>query len=302
MSADYNSQTERLLAIIEGTRAGTWEWNVQTGENIINARWAEIVGYTLDELVPPNSIDHWRRLVHPEDLRLSDVCFHQYFAGEVVHYDCIIRMRHKAGHWVYIYDRGKTVTFTSGGEPEWVAGTHIDISHSQKAEQFLAKVSKTIPGVIYTFRISPAGQFSFPYVSEKSLSLIGVPAERIQQDAKQIFDLVHPTDSPGLIQSIEDAMLQVAEWSYEFRIKVNEKYLWLQSSAVPELEPDSSVLWYGMVTDIDKQKQLEQRLVALSSTDVLTGLYNRHYLIEKLQEQLDTQQRYKTPISIVLYC
>jgi len=300
MTADYNAQTERLLAIIEGTRAGTWEWNVQTGENIINARWADIVGYTLEELVPANSIEHWRQLVHPEDLKLSDACFEKYFAGEVAHYDCIIRMRHKKGHWVHVHDSGKTVTWTEDGAPEWVAGTHIDITHSQKAEQFLAKLAKTIPGIIYTFNVNSAGEFSFPFVSEKSLSFVGVSADAIQQDANHIFDLVHPTDNPGLMQSIGQAVTQMTEWSYEFRLKVNGQYKWFQGSSVPEREADGSVMWYGMVTDIDRQKQLEQRLMALSSTDELTGLYNRRYLIEKLQEQLDTQQRYKTPISVVL--
>lgn len=300
MSADYNSRTERLLAIIEGTCAGTWEWNVQTGENIINARWAEIVGYALEEFVPANSIDHWRHLVHPEDLKLSDVCFAKYFAGELSHYECVIRMRHKKGHWVTVHDRGKTVTFSKDGAPEWVAGTHIDISESHKAEQFLGKLAKTIPGLIYTFKLNESGEVCFPFVSEKSLSLTGLPAEVIQQDASQAFDLVHPSDSPGLMQSIGQAVTQESEWFYEFRLKVRGKYVWFQGSAVPEREADGSLLWYGMVTDIDRQKQLEKRLMALSSTDELTGLYNRRYLIEKLQEQLDTQQRYKTPISVVL--
>ncbi|MBC7204657.1 MAG: PhnD/SsuA/transferrin family substrate-binding protein, partial [Pusillimonas sp.] len=46
-----NSQ-RRLEAIIEGTQAGTWEWNVQTGELHLNERWAQIVGYRLAELEP----------------------------------------------------------------------------------------------------------------------------------------------------------------------------------------------------------------------------------------------------------
>ncbi len=43
-------QQWRMESIIEGTHAGTWEWNIQTGETNFNERWAEIVGFTLDEL------------------------------------------------------------------------------------------------------------------------------------------------------------------------------------------------------------------------------------------------------------
>ena len=43
-------EKQHLADVIWGTNVGTWEWNVQTGEVVINERWAEIVGYRLDEL------------------------------------------------------------------------------------------------------------------------------------------------------------------------------------------------------------------------------------------------------------
>lgn len=42
----------RLANIIESSRLGTWEWNVQTGETVFNERWAGIIGYSLQELAP----------------------------------------------------------------------------------------------------------------------------------------------------------------------------------------------------------------------------------------------------------
>mgnify|MGYP003603308410 FL=1 len=52
LEAKLKTQEENLQSILQGTRAGTWEWNVQSGETVFNERWAEIVGYTLDELQP----------------------------------------------------------------------------------------------------------------------------------------------------------------------------------------------------------------------------------------------------------
>ena len=43
---------ERLSLAVEGTNLGLWDWMVQTGETVFNERWAEIVGYTLEELAP----------------------------------------------------------------------------------------------------------------------------------------------------------------------------------------------------------------------------------------------------------
>ncbi len=76
---------------------------------------------------------------------------------------------------------------------------------------------------------------------------------------------------------------------------------WLQGNAIPECAADGTVAWYGMINDIDRLKQLEMRLRELSSTDELTGLYNRRQLIAHLQSSLDQLQRHHSqPVSVVL--
>ena len=52
MTQHLQEERTRLAGIIEGTGAGTWEWNVQTGETRFNERWAEMLGYRLDEIAP----------------------------------------------------------------------------------------------------------------------------------------------------------------------------------------------------------------------------------------------------------
>ncbi|HEU4620961.1 MAG TPA: CHASE domain-containing protein, partial [Burkholderiaceae bacterium] len=69
-SRELAAEREQLANILRGTNAGTWDWNVQTGEVRFNERWADIVGYTLAELAPL-SIRTWTSLAHPDDLRRS---------------------------------------------------------------------------------------------------------------------------------------------------------------------------------------------------------------------------------------
>lgn len=40
----------RLSLILQATNAGTWEWNIKTGEKKYNKRWAEFIGYSLEEI------------------------------------------------------------------------------------------------------------------------------------------------------------------------------------------------------------------------------------------------------------
>lgn len=127
---------QRLANIIWGTDVGTWEWNVQTGEVRINERWADIIGYTLDELAPVD-ITTWDRVVHPDDLKLFEAQVNRHFAGETRFYECEARMRHKDGRWVWVLDRGRILTRTESGLPEWMAGTHLEITARKQAEQAL---------------------------------------------------------------------------------------------------------------------------------------------------------------------
>ena len=120
-------QSQRMSNILWGTGVGTWEWNVQTGETRFNERWAELIGYTLDELAPV-SIATWMKYADPDDLAASAAALEKHFAGETDHYECESRMRHKDGHWVWVLDRGKLISRTHDGLPEWMAGTHSDIT------------------------------------------------------------------------------------------------------------------------------------------------------------------------------
>ncbi|MEE4363303.1 MAG: PAS domain S-box protein, partial [Desulfotignum sp.] len=117
-----------------GTNIGTWEWNVQTGKTVFNDRWAQIIGYDLEELEPV-TIRTWEAHAHPEDFKKSGELLKQHFAGELPYYDCECRMRHKDGHWVEVHDRGKVITWASDGTPLMMFGTHQDITQRKQAEQ-----------------------------------------------------------------------------------------------------------------------------------------------------------------------
>ena len=127
------SQRDRFEYILEGMNVGTWEWNVQTGETIFNERWADIIGYTL-EAISPTTIDTWITYSHPEDLQHSNDALQAHFKGETDYYNIECRMKHKDGHWIWVLDRGKVVSWTNDGQPLWMYGSHQDITLQKNRE------------------------------------------------------------------------------------------------------------------------------------------------------------------------
>ena len=143
----------RSQNILEGTEAGTWDWNLQSSKLIINERWAEIIGYTLKEL-EPISISTWENSVHSDDLPKARALVEQHLSGCLDYYDIEFRQRHKNGEWKWINARGKISEWTEDGKPLRMSGTHLDISTRKQAEaandtalQLLQNVFKAASGV-----------------------------------------------------------------------------------------------------------------------------------------------------------
>jgi|GEM_PF-2775568 len=127
------TERERLINVIKGTNAGTWEWDIISGAAVFNERWAEIIGYTLTE-ISPVSIKTWENLIHPDDLEPTRMQLARHFAGELAFYECRFRMLHKTGHWVWILDHGRVTKWHADGRPLKMFGIHLDINEMKEAE------------------------------------------------------------------------------------------------------------------------------------------------------------------------
>ncbi|MFZ4855986.1 MAG: hypothetical protein ACOYL3_06270 [Desulfuromonadaceae bacterium] len=66
LNLELKEEHQRLTSILDGTRAGTWEWNIQTGEVIFNEPWAAIIGYGRKRMngsaLPDNCTIRWASL------------------------------------------------------------------------------------------------------------------------------------------------------------------------------------------------------------------------------------------------
>ncbi|MBF0265814.1 MAG: response regulator [Gammaproteobacteria bacterium] len=146
---------ERDIAnsILDTTHLGTWEWNVQTGETIFSPRWAQIIGYKLDEIAPI-SFDTFRKLIHPNDLPILKQFLDAHLRGDKNHIEHEIRMLHKNGHWIWVLTRGEVISWTDDKKPLWMYGTHLDISNRKRSEDIIHKNSAFLESILELNNVS----------------------------------------------------------------------------------------------------------------------------------------------------
>lgn len=138
---------ERWNFALEGSDAGVWDRNVQTGEVVYSRRYREIYGYGDDQLdahrqVCPvgegQPVSHWESFeerVHPDDLPLVKADREAYLTGRTQTYSNERRMLCQDGSWKWILSRGMVVSRDAQGNPLRMIGTHTDISERKALQE-----------------------------------------------------------------------------------------------------------------------------------------------------------------------
>jgi diguanylate cyclase (GGDEF)-like protein/PAS domain S-box-containing protein len=215
-----SDERQYLASVIESTGVGTWEWHVPSGAMRINERWAAILGYELDELEPV-SIDTWKRLMRREDQGRAKAALERHFAGETPQYRAEFRMRHKAGHWVWVLGVGRVLSRAADGAPEWAFGTHMDFSEQvrnrEAAEQAYRRMALALDG-------GGVGLWEYD-VARDTLSwhrqlqpLYGLPEDAPAPTYAQWLALLHPDDRERVEADV--AAVIRGERAYDIRFRV----------------------------------------------------------------------------------
>ncbi|MEW6574731.1 MAG: PAS domain-containing protein [Pseudomonadota bacterium] len=253
-----HDQRQRNQFVVNAMDMGTWEWNVQTGETDFNERWAEIVGYTLDEL-RPLSISTWQALAHPEDLERSNAALERHFAGEDRFYETEARMRHKLGHWVWVLDRGKVISWTEDRRPLLMYGAHLDISSRKAQELALSQNEERFRALIDATSQTVWSTDAQGIMTEVDPSWTRYTGQSVNEAANGWYrDAVHP----------DDAEFVFADWyrSVEARLPssfgpfrlhhVSGEWRWNIARNAPVHDGEGNIVgWIGMTTDIHEHHE-----------------------------------------------
>ncbi len=196
---------QKLNNIIEGTKLGTWEWNLKTGDIILNEQWVNMIGYSLEEL-QPIGIEKLGKLIHPKDLEHLREINKRLYNGEIDYYDNELRMRHKDERWIWVRSVGKVIKKDKNGRPIKMFGTHININSSKQAIIDLEESEKRF---FFALNETGAGLWDMDlinkdiFLSKKWKSILGYKENEIQNSIEGWKKLWHPDEKEKTEKIIE---------------------------------------------------------------------------------------------------
>ena len=215
-------RNERLQMVVESTAVGVWDWHIPTGKTIFNPRWAEIIGYTLEEL-GETSIDSWVHFAHPDDLKRSNAALQAHWRGEAERYEYESRMRHKDGHWVWVMDTGRVVEWDDEHQPVRMIGTHLDITERKEAEARLEENNRRMllatdsAGIgIWEIKLESA-EVCWDERMRKLYEFEDIPADQ-PIPFRRWRDSLHPDDRERILREFNSAIETQKPLNSEFRI------------------------------------------------------------------------------------
>lgn len=127
----------QLRFVLEGSELGFWDWDIAAGTVIRNERWANMLGYTHEEI--QKTTQQWTDFIFPDDHKRAWESINAVLEGRASMHRLEYRMLRKDGSLIWILDQAKVMQRDENGRPLRMCGTHTDISEIKASQEELAQ-------------------------------------------------------------------------------------------------------------------------------------------------------------------
>src|SRR6266851_384276 len=255
----YESLKAQLQATLDMIPAFTWYAAPSGALLFVNSRCADYLGLATDHPLrfgtdAGAAWDSHIPLLHPDDReetrRVWSECLKTGCPGEVS-----FRVRDAEGHYRWFLSRAEPVRGNGGTVLYWV-GINLDIEERKRAEQELRDILDTIPAIVWVAR--PDG--SNAYANSRFVKYSGmVPAQTAGSGWRLA---VHPDDLRTHEGKWRASVASGEPHESEVRFRrADGEYRWHLDRGLPLRDEEGHIIkWYGVVTDIEDRKRVEEAL------------------------------------------
>ncbi|MGV8814064.1 MAG: PAS domain S-box protein [Gelidibacter sp.] len=239
--------------ILNGSGIGTWEYNLITEKVVFNESCAKIIGYTLKELNEKES-NFWDNLTHPDDLKRTRHLINEHITQKSSGFKNEVRVKHKDGHWVWVMDIGKVLSYTEDGQPEWLGGIHYAITERKNGELLVQQYKDLLEDVNEAAEIGiwevdlKTNQVN---CSDEIKKIFGVPLFFDLKLDDVVGFMKEGKSRQKMIDSIKNALEEGENYNIEIEIiTVDKKTLWCRAIGISEFNNGECTRYYGFFQNI----------------------------------------------------
>ncbi len=297
------SSEQQLQLVLEGGQLGFWDWNIVTNEVERNAIWAEMLGYTANEI--KNTTKQWTDFIFPDDRAKAWQSIDDTLEGRTPYHEVEYRMLHKDGRLIWILDHASIVQRNANGNPTRMSGTHIDITKLKNMETALRASEEQFRTL---FTQAPLGialidsLTGYIYnANQKYADIVGLTVDELQHI--HWMQITHPDDIQADLDNM--ALMNAGEtngFSMEKRyIRSDGSIVWVNLTVARiYLQDKNNPCHHCIVEDITERKASEDYINHLAFYDPLTHLPNRRLLQERLKHGIELNHRTGSQMAILM--
>lgn len=279
---------ERLELVLNSSDLGVWDWDIRLDRIERNTRSADMLGCNIDMLNANNQ--QWMDAIVSEDRPLVLHSIQAHLRGETKQHRMEYRLNTLNRGVRWILDTGKVVSRDANNNALRMCGTYADITEAKLSEESL-KLSALVydnsseamsvldeKGVIIT-------------VNAAFCDITGYSESEVS--GQHIRLLYCDLNGGDFYTSMNAKIRETGRWQGEMWLRRNggEEYvIWLTINTINDKEghPYRRVAQFSDITD---KKQNEDLIWKQANFDTLTGLPNRHMLLEYLGAEIRNADR-----------
>ena len=245
--------------IIESTGVGTWEGKYFGDEVIINERFAEILGYDINEL-PSDTKSLWSMFLHKDDEQQILDQLAKCVSGEKEVFEIDTLFRHKAGYYKWVKLRAKHF-FNPEERDKLFCGTIRDIDEERSLLMKQSAFITQSPTAIALFD----AQLNMLSSSEKWKTLFGIHKEIAS--GTDIRTIVPPVFN-NLLSDLQLSLNlnQAREGEEAFVLSKDEPPIWIKWNIKPwsiDTSGDNGVIMH--VEETTEERRIQEEIVLSES-------------------------------------
>lgn len=167
--------------------------------------------------------------------------------------------------------------------------------------QHLEVIAAAMPGALFSYRLCRDGGSHIPFISSGARDLVGLSPNTLCSDNYALLSTMEDEVRPVFERSIAESAELLQPWHLQWRISHPVKgERWIEGAAMPHLQADGSVIWYGQLQDITSRKQMEGALTETNQLLFIAKEKAESANLAKSTFLANMSHELRTPLSAIL--